>query len=235
MPAIRYTAASTNLVAKSNFARVRLWGGGAAGGGANTTNPTVGAGGGGGGFIEGMVPLVPGRTYVVAVGAATSTSATVGINGNHTRFGVTTLIASGGTSGVINAVTQSGGGAGGMWSFASSSGVFNVVANSGGRGGHVNGTTNSGGGGGCGGYSTAGGSGLSNAVTAGTGAFYNPNTGNGGAGRTTSAVGLAGGTYGGGGGGALRTTADRVGGAGAAGYAIVDWVPPASLMLLGCG
>jgi hypothetical protein len=40
---------------------------------------------------------------------------------------------------------------------------------------------------------------------------------------------------GGGGSGGYRNTANRAGGSGGAGQVIVDWIPPASTLMLGCG
>lgn len=82
--------------------QVTVQGGGAGGGGANTAGAA--AGGGAGGFTEGLIPVTPGSSITVVVGAggAGGTNApTNGTNGGTSSFG-STLIATGGTGGQLN-------------------------------------------------------------------------------------------------------------------------------------
>jgi hypothetical protein len=67
MPALNYTAASTNYVAHSTWAIVELWGGGGTGGSVSNTSGNSGGGGGGGEYRAALVTLAPGSTYAVAV------------------------------------------------------------------------------------------------------------------------------------------------------------------------
>jgi hypothetical protein len=121
----------------------------------------VGGGGGGGYYIYGGsgggagglawandIPVVPGTSYTVAVGAGTTVAGSVRLTAGNSYFkNTSTVIAYGGTSGVYNsnAIAGSGGG-------------FYPYGGTGGNGG--NDTNNSpGGGGGAGGYSGNGGAG----------------------------------------------------------------------------
>jgi hypothetical protein len=90
-------------------------------------------------------------------------------------------------------------------------------------------------GGGAAGAAAAGGNGSDSAATAGTGNSGIPsNAGTGGAGQAGNAAGNAGVLYGGGGGGSRTTAATaRAGGNGRAGYAIIDWIPPCGMGLMG--
>ena len=145
-------------------------GAGGRGGGYSTSGTITSAGGGGGGLGWGNnIPVTPGQSYLVVVGAPgqspTSHGGTNGINGGDSYFVTTTTVRGGGGS---NGWMGRGGG-----SFVGDGG--------GGGGSGSSGTTWGGGGGGAGGYSGNGGSGGS-----ATGSGGNPTTGSGGAGGGTA-------------------------------------------------
>lgn len=162
--------------------------GGGGGSAAGASNATAGGGGGGLGW-KNNIPVVPGQTYTVVVGAGGQTSAVYTPAGN------------GGTSYFINTSTVAG--FGGVGSNGGSGGAGGSYVGDGGGNGGLGGTSGTnaqaGGGGGAGGYSGNGGNGggWSNyygtgnggAVTAGSGG----GGGGGGAGDTTGAGGGGGG------------------------------------------
>jgi len=232
MPVITYSAASTSLVAKTRNNRVRLWGGGGGAGNA-TGNPSGGGGGAGGQFSVARVALAPGTNYTVAVAQAVA-AATLG---QDTTFASTTVVAKGGALGVSASVNSTSG-AGGVATTLLGVGDTVVAGGSGGTGS----LGASGGGGGEGGGQTittgAADTGTDGGVTnggvdalsdGGDGGAAGITTGNGGAGNPGTGPG------GGGGGGRAGSATDRAGGGGAIGQAIVDWLPPAHLMLMGVG
>ena len=236
MPALNYTASSTNWVAHSTWCIVELWGGGASGGGCTAVNPRYGGGGAGGCYVEHLTSgLTLGSNYAVAVGQTKAgVSASAGAAGNDSTFNATTAVAKGGLNGgALDAADAAGGGAGG-----STGCTGNITVSGGGNGGNRAGTS-SGGGGGSGGSAGAGGN--ASGITKGEGTAIRPadgstTDGDGAAGRSSSGAGTAGTAYGGGGGGGRTTSAAaRAGGSGAAGYGRVYWSPPSSLLLLGCG
>lgn len=218
MPVVVVTAATNNIVAKTRHARVRLWGGGGPGGTAQG-NPSMTGGGAGGQYAESRVTLVPGTTYA-AVGAATRTPAVPQNNGFDSTFNSTIVVAKGGV-GAANVATNGGDGTGGAGS--TTGGVGDTVFAGGTGGTSVIATPLSGGGGG-----GAGSTGTGNNASGGTaGVAKDIDGGAGGAGVAAANTRNAGGSYGGGGsGGYASGAADRAGGDGAAGQAIVDWLPP---------
>ena len=198
------------------WALVECWGGGGAGGAA-TGNPANGSGGAGGNYARSLVPVVPGTTYTVTVGAAVTgnkTNTNTQNKGNPSWFSTTgTVFADGGLGG-NPATTNSSVGALVTASSALSigdrvqkggNGIAGVLSSSGGAGGGAGGPFGDGSG-------TAAGAG-------------NPGTGTGRASNTTAgSAGGAGNTYGGGGaGGYANNATDRAGGDGAAGYVRVTW------------
>ncbi|MCZ7933567.1 DUF2793 domain-containing protein [Agrobacterium leguminum] len=97
----RYGKGSYTFVAPEGvfWVHVRAWGAG--GGGGGHTGAASGAGGGGGGYSEGWVPVVPGSSYPITVGAG-------GGGGNGAVNGQ-----SGGTSSFGAFLSATGGGGGG--------------------------------------------------------------------------------------------------------------------------
>lgn len=205
---------SSNWQAPANVfnVTVQAWGGGGTGGGA-TGNPSAGGGGAGGQYVLKVVPVTPGNTYTVTVGAAATGSTTATVNGNDSWFDSTaTVIAKGGAG--APSTTGTGAGANG-----STTGGIGDVVNAGGNGATAP-NTGAAGGGGEGGRSTGTG-GSASGSTGGTGG----DGGDGAAGPTAGNVnGNAGTVPGGGGSGARAGTAtDRAGGDGAAGRIILTW------------
>lgn len=229
MPVITYTAAGpTALVAKTRAHRVQLWGGGGTGGPAQG-NPSTTGGGAGAQFVTSRRNLAPGTSYNVAVAQLATSLTTAAVSGSDTTFNATDVVAKGGVgSAAETGVNGSGTGAAG----STSGGVGDTVFAGGSGGNSTVATPISGGGGGGAGSSGTGASG-----SGGTqGGATATNGGAGGAGVAVTNTRNAGSNYGGGGSGAYTSAAsDRRGGDGAAGLAIVDWIPPCSLLLLGVG
>jgi len=196
--------------ARCRRALVRMKGGGGGGGGAGTADGNIGSGGGEGGLEELDITSVPtSSAYAVGAagtaGAATPDPGTAGGTGGDTTFhdGSVTRTASGGVGGAVGGTMAEPGNGGAVDS------IGGTVSYScrGAPGEHgfydtTNGTAHGGTGGGTGG---------------GKGGF-------GGTQGTTSEAGVAAGTNsGGGGGGGSRPASPAVaGGAGAAGYIIVE-------------
>lgn len=115
--AVSYSPGSYSWVcpADVHFVEVEMWGAGGGGGGTGTSASKA-AGGGGGAYAYGIVPVTPGVSYAIAVGAGGSggSGGAAGSSGGTTSFGSTLLVASGGTggTGANNGVTavQVGGG-----------------------------------------------------------------------------------------------------------------------------
>jgi len=236
MPALDYTAASTNWPGFWVWCLVDLWGGGASGGGCTAVNPRYGGGGAGGCYVKHLASgLTIDTNYAVAVGQTKAgVSAGAGGPGNDSTFNATTAVAKGGLNGgALDASDGAGGGAGG-----STGCTGNLIISGGGNGGNRSGT-NSGGGGGSAGSAGAGGN--ASGITKGEATAIRPaagstTDGDGAAGRSSSGAGTAGTVYGGAGGGGRTTSASaRAGGDGAAGYGRVYWSPPTSLLCCGCG
>jgi hypothetical protein len=172
------------------------------GGGGGTTSADASTGGGGGGLgWKNNIPVVPGTSYTVTVGAAGVVAGAAG--GQSLFINSATVAGNGGATGT--AVTAATGGAGGTF-----------VGDGGGNGGDGGGATTSdgtgtaeaGGGGGAGGYSGNGGKGAGN-----TASFVgSAGTGGAGGGGGSPDTGQAGG---GGGVGLLGQGANGAGGTGA--------------------
>ncbi len=173
----------------STLHAVVVGGGGGGGGGIGNSGTGSGAGGGGG-LSWGAIPVTPGETLEIRVGAVGTGGANNGGNGNAggdswIRRGSSNLLrAGGGGGGVGEASDNTGGGSGGV-------GQQGSAAQGGGNGGNGSNAVNDSsaqGGGGAGGYSGAGG-------TGGRANQGNNGSGGGGSGGNGSN------TYGGGGGG----------------------------------
>ncbi len=154
--------------------RGEVWGGGGAGGG-DTVAGAGGSGGGGGGYALGMIPVTPGETLTVVVGAGGAGSQTGNGAGGGTssiKRGSTVLLqATGGTGGyysggggttstgtpgvgTLGAINRSGGGAGNGQAYGTSAlgGFGGSGGNGNGQGGPSNGAAGQApGGGGAGG------------------------------------------------------------------------------------
>ena len=153
---------------------------GGGGGGSQGTSAGSGAGGGGLGW-KNRIPVTPGTSYTVVVGAggtrpASTTQGSGGIGGQSYFINASTVAGNGGAAALDNNSSAPAGG-----TFVGDGG------GNGGAGGQRVDTSQSGGGGGAGGYSAAGGNGGGTAnPTASTGG------GGGGGGRATGASGTAG-------------------------------------------
>ncbi len=213
--------------------QVECWGGGGAGGSAyKPTNGlgALGGGGAGGAYAKTAVPVLPGTSYTINVGAGGVTSITDGakVPGGDSWFG---------NSSVINCLAK--GGAGGESVVSSRFGITSTLCGTGGagslqgslgdiayQGGNGAGGSNSantgGGGGGSAGTSSAG----SNADSY-LGASAVPGGGAGGNGKNLNpGSGLSGGSPGGGGGGARGTQIGTqfMGGSGGTGQIILQLI-----------
>lgn len=186
-------------------------GGGGGDGGANAETP-----GGGGGALAWVsnLPVTPGESLTIVVGAGGAGGATGVAGSSYIARGSTILMtAFGGTNGgtTANAASKAGG------TFSFGSGVLGVagIGTGGGNGGAGGGATNAsggnGGGGGAGGYSGAGGAGGDGATASADGS---DGTGGGGGGGEASAAGNNTGAGGGGGIGILGEGAIGIGGTG---------------------
>ena len=243
-------------LAPSNVTSVNAVAIGAGGGGAAgfNTGTAVAQGGGGGGLgWKNNIPVIPGNTYTVTVGAggpgsawkqATAggsswfiSSATVAGNGGGASTAIQvpsaggTYVGTGGGNGGTNATGAdtfrcSGGGGAGGYSGTGGTGGW-VGAGSAGAGG------GGGGGAGCNGSNTGGGGGGgtgiygqgSNGSGGAFGAAAGPGTGgsSGASGIAGSGQGGAGGAYGGGGGAGTANSGARIGDAGAGGAVRLIW------------
>jgi glycine rich protein/VCBS repeat protein len=189
---------TTNWVAPDNVysVEVQVWGAG--GGGGDGPNKDAGGGGGGGAYVAGTMPVTPGNSYNITVGAGgdAGASTSAGQDGGNSTFNSTTFIAQGGKGGASIDI----GGSGGLTSASTGTTKFD-----GGKGGNGNTTGESGGGGG--GAAGPDGAGIAggNASTSIGGVGGTGDNGSGGAGGTAGnkSDGGIGGTspLGGGGGG----------------------------------
>ena len=194
--------------------QVTAYGGGGGGGRGGSANRNGGGGGGGGAYTENLtVPVTPGVTYTITIGAPGSGGTTGTPNGGNggqttaTFDSSTTITANGGFGGLayVNAATGGAGGAGGTRN--GGTGGTGATNGSGGGGGCA-GTTSNGGAGGAGGTTTGGTAGGGSAGTGGAGIITNGNPGN------------AGINYGGGGSGGTNASN---GGAGAGGFMTITY------------
>lgn len=227
---------------------IEVWGGGAGGAAFNFSSIKGGSGGGAYSAISNL-PLTPGGSVAVTVGAAglSETNARNPTSGGDTWFNGASLAASsvGAKGGVVGAGNV--GGAGG----AAASGI-GTTKFSGGAGGAGSGTTSGpggGGSGGAGGNGTVGGSssatvggvggasgggvaigGTAGTTTANAGAGGSDQTGGAGGGGgdiggTHATPGGAGGFPGGAGGNASGDTGTGIGGVGAGGQVVITYTP----------
>lgn len=195
-----FTANGTFTIPAVSLAKLTVTGGGGAGGGGTAAANTSGSGGGSGGTaIKWLSGLTPGNTLTVVVG-----SGGAGVNGAPGNAGVASAVSSG--TQVIATVTGNPGGGGGTGTAL------------GGTGGTATG----------GDLNLSGNSGTFELVTAsnGTGQLGAPSFwGGGGAGGASGAnPGSIGGAPGAGGGGGGGGTGNTLGGAGANGAVIFEWV-----------
>lgn len=225
-----YTSGSTNWTAPAHtyWVIAKAIGGGGAGGGATGTK-SAGGGGAGGAYTIGTLVVTPGvGTYPVVVGTGANGGTISGGAGGSSWFANTgSLVAPGGGGGNRSNVNNTGSaGATGGTTGAVGGAFFAGGNGAAGQGGTAVGITAGGGGGG--GASDTGVGGNASGSVGGTGA--NTGGGHGGDGRgTAGGVGLAGTARGGGGGGAFsNNTTDRIGGTGAAGQILLEWLPPVS-------
>ena len=119
----RYGRGSHTFVVPDGVYWVHVEAWGAGGGGGGHTGAAAGAGGGGGGYASGWVPVVPGTSYPITVGAG-------GAGGNGAANGQV-----GGTSSFASSLSATGGGGGG---YSTSGPAFAYGAFGNGVGGQVN-------------------------------------------------------------------------------------------------
>ncbi|MBK7525353.1 MAG: hypothetical protein IPI53_14705 [Saprospiraceae bacterium] len=191
---------------------VEVWGGGGRGG--SRTSGSNGSGGGGGGaYSRQTVNVIPGESFVLEVGAGSSSNS---INGGNSWVSTSTqgaafVLALGGVTVPNNSTT---GGTGGNAAFG-----IGTVRYSGGNGANALNSTTSGGGGSSGGISFNG-----NNANNNLGGIAPAGGGNGGNGRTSAGSGSAGSVPGGGGGGAVRgSSGSPSGGNGAKGQVSITY------------
>lgn len=229
MAVLTITAATQSFNAKTRHHRVRCWGGGGTGGAA-TGNPAWAGGGAGGQYAEKRCALNIGEQHDAEVAQVMNGGTASAIAGQYTALSSQTdilVIANGGDGGPVASANNSAG----LGAVGNTTDAIGDVVYPGGDGGAGVVSTVSGGGGGGADETGAGNAGVLNTPGAAKGSG-----GAGGAGVSVANTRNAGASYGGGGsGGYTDVTTNRAGGAGAAGLCIVDWIPPASLLLLGCG
>jgi len=202
------------------------------GGGGGASNSGGGAAGGGGGGLgwKNNIPVIPGQSYTVVVGAGgTARSNTNGIAGGSSYFiSLATVAGLGGGAGAYSGgnvlgggyVGDGGGNGGGAGVWGGGGGAGGYTGNGGiGRGSSQAGENGSGGGGGGGGGGfvaeggPGGGVGIFGQGANGVGGASGSRTaGTGGSGGTTSSGGSVAGIYGGGGGALTYGTPENGGG-----------------------
>jgi len=210
-----------------NSITVECWGGGGAGGGQNLSSDGGGGGGGGAYSRKLNIPVTPGASYNVFVGAGGIGAAGAnGGNGGDSYFiNTSTVLAKGGLGGSPSTGTPPAGGSGG----SASAGIGDVKY-SGGQG--EKGRDHNTGIGGYGGSSAGTGSdGWSGPQLYSTNTYPTANTptgaGHGGNGGSANSNGSSPASGNGGGGGGSGDGTNRVGGNGANGKVIVSWPCPA--------
>ncbi len=150
IPRMQIFTSSTNFVVPAGTTRimVEMWGGGGGGGGNGPTSVlgvqyyTPGGGGGAGGYSIGVLPVNPGTSYTVTIGAGGSVGSGSGSSGGTTSFGGLLLAGGGGggmggTAGTNNGSISyyfGGGGNAGYGTFAGGAGQLGG-SNGGGAGG----------------------------------------------------------------------------------------------------
>jgi hypothetical protein len=197
---------------------VECWGGGGKGG--SRTSSGAGGGAGGGAYSRSVIGVVPGTSYIVTVGAGSTTT----LSGGDSWFGsLSTILAKGGNSVANNSSSGASGG-----SAQSGIGEIKFSGGNGANGHHGSGLDYGGGGGSSAGIGENG-----NGGNFQYGGIAPDGGGNGGDGKEgtnasssrESGPGSDGSTPGGGGGGALRigTGSPYSGGNGANGQVIISW------------
>lgn len=183
-------------------------GGGGGGGGARGDRGQGNSGGAGGGLAWGNIPVTPGESLHVFVGAGGTAGASDANGGPGgatfitSSVGAVLLRANGGAAGLTRSTAATLGG--------TTSGSFLRGGGAGGNGGGASDNNSGGGGGGAGGYSGPGGNGGNNTLSSGTGSAGTGGAGGGG-GATNAGQGYGGGGVGfptsgsNGAGGALNT------------------------------
>ena len=225
---------STSFVVPSGVTRISavvIGGGGQGAASINSGNSTSGAGGGGGLSWKNNIPVTPGETLTVVVGAGGSIGSNyIGEDGAASyiaRGGTTLLLANGGKGGVgNNGIRPNWEWLGGLGGTGGASVDASYGGGNGGRGGNgtIGSTNYRAGGGGAGGYSGNGGTGGN------AGGSYNPGSagsgGGGGGGASTPGAPYSGGGGGtgvngegtsGAGGGVTTILADSINGCGKGG------------------
>jgi hypothetical protein len=196
---------------------VAVGGGGGGGGGSTTTdgngNSPGGGGGGGGGLgWKNNIPVTPGQTYTVVVGAGgiAGIRGSKGGDGGVSYFNTNGLVAGwGGDGGVYAAYAATGAASGG--SYAGDGG------GNGGAGGYQFNNVTAGGGGGAGGYSGTGGRAATNATGSSTAGQGGGGGAGYGSGNSSGSGGGGVGPFGQGSNGAASVSASTGGGGGSGG------------------
>lgn len=197
--------------------RVTLCAGGGGGGGVNGASKYGGAGGGGEVLLSAPLAVSGDVTVTIGAGGAGGSSGpTSGTNGGTTTFaGDESFRAIGGKGGTANAAINTGAGLGG--GFLTGAAGADVVA----TGEYVSGASGGNAGPNAGGESPDGSGGGAGSNTAGGGASYFGD-GRGGPGDNANGMPSVDG-YGGAGSGPYSTGAGYAGGAGKAGFCLVEW------------
>jgi uncharacterized repeat protein (TIGR03803 family) len=160
------TPGTTNWVCPTNLLNgtvlVECWGGGGSGGVPYCMGPQVGAGGGGGGaYAASVVPVVPGQTYTLVIGAGANRGYIS--NGGDSTFspqnGSTIVVAKGGTGALMASPNSYLGGTGGQASACTGTANY-----SGGNGGNASARGD--------GYGSGGGGGAGSGSAGGNGSDY---------------------------------------------------------------
>ena len=177
----QYTSSGTfSWTAPAGVYEVSVVAVGGGGGGARGNNAATGAGGGGLGW-KNNIPVTPGQSYTVVVGAGGNIGTNVGGNGGDSWF-------------ITSNTVRGGGGAGALANSSSNRAGGNFVGDGGGVGGIGAGrrnTSSAGGGGGAGGYTGAGGRG--GGISGNSGAGAGGGGGGGGYGGSGDTAGAGGG------------------------------------------
>lgn len=199
---ISYTAPGTySFIVPAGITRlkrVRMWGGGGSGGGTDASVSSAGAGGGGGGYVEtANVPVTPGASITIIVGAGgAAVTGAPGLAGGASSMTVSPVLTAGGggLGGALGGGISTSPGAGGG---ASGGNVINLTGGGGGTGLLATGGVISG----------VGGAGFGTSQSG-------PNA------QSNGSDGIR---FGGGGAGGSSNGSARAGGAGAAGAVIIEY------------
>jgi hypothetical protein len=112
-------SATWQVPAMVNLVRLRIWGGGGAGGGGGGY---VGGGGAGGEYVEAVVSVTSGASYVVTIGAGGAAGIGSGSAGGNSSFGALATATGGGGGGAGNGTNVGVGG-----DFGGSAGLSTAV------------------------------------------------------------------------------------------------------------